>query len=91
MEEKNTLNATLNMLSVMQEGDMYFKKVDVSRVIVKAYIYDTLVVKGTTKQMIKNIQSGELQKVVNSFIKNNMKRGTLNLGDNGYMSFSPTF
>ncbi|MCI5721034.1 MAG: FtsQ-type POTRA domain-containing protein [Firmicutes bacterium] len=91
VEEKNTLNATLNMLSVMQEGDMYFKKVDVSRVIVKAYIYDTLVVKGTTKQMIKNIQSGELQKVVNSFIKNNMKRGTLNLGDNGYMSFSPTF
>ncbi|MDO5303722.1 MAG: FtsQ-type POTRA domain-containing protein [Clostridia bacterium] len=91
VEEKSTLTSALNMLSVMKKGDMYFKKVDVSRVIVKAYIYDTLVVKGTLKQMSKTIQSGELQKVVNSFIKNKMKRGTLNLGDYGYMSFSPTF
>lgn len=91
VEEKNTLSSTLNMLSVMLKGDIYFKKVDVSRVIYKAYIYDTLVVKGTSKQMVKTIESGELQKVVNTFIKNKMKRGTLNLGDNGYMSFSPTF
>lgn len=91
VEKEQILETTLDMLSVMREGDLYFKKIDVSKVTIKAYIFDTLLVKGTPKQMKKTIKSGELQKVVNMFIKNNMKRGTLNLGDNGYMSFSPTF
>lgn len=90
-EEEVILETTLNMLDTMENGDIYFKKIDVSRVIIKAYIYDTLIVKGTPKQMTKAIESGDLQKVVNNLLKNDTTRGTISLGNQNYMSFSPVF
>lgn len=90
-EESSTLDTTLSMLSTMSDGDIFFKKIDVSKVVIKAYIYDTLIVKGTPKQMIKAIESGDLQKVVNNLLKNDTTRGTIKLGNHNYMSFSPEF
>ena len=90
-EEDVTLETTLKMLDTMEDGDIYFKKIDVSKVIIKAYIYDTLIVKGTPKQMTKAIESGDLQKVVNNLLKNDTTRGTISLGNQNYMSFSPVF
>lgn len=90
-EEADTLGTTLKMLGTIEEGDIFFKRIDVSQVIIKAYIYDTLLVKGTPKQMMKAIENGDLQKVVNNLFKNKTTRGTINLGDHNYMSFSPTF
>ncbi|MBR5315685.1 MAG: FtsQ-type POTRA domain-containing protein [Firmicutes bacterium] len=90
-EESTTLETTLGMLSAMEEGDIFFKKIDVSKVIIKAYIYDTLIVKGTPKQMTKAIKNGDLQKVVNNLLKNDTTRGTISLGNHNYMSFSPEF
>ena len=90
-EEDATLESTLAMLNTMEEGDIFFKKIDVSKVVIKAYIYDTLVVKGTPKQMTKAIESGDLQKVVNNLLKNDTVRGTISLGNHNYMSFSPEF
>lgn len=90
-EESSTLTATLSMLDTMQDGDIFFKKIDVSGIVIKAYIYDTLVVKGTSKQMKKAIESGDLQKVVNNLLENDMTRGTISLGDHNYMSVSPEF
>jgi len=90
-EEEVTLETTLNMLDTMEDGDIFFKKIDVSKVIIKAYIYDTLIVKGTPKQMTKAIQRGDLQKVVNNLLKHDTTRGTISLGNQNYMSFSPEF
>lgn len=90
-EEAVTLETTLNMLATMEDGDIFFKKIDVSKVIIKAYIYDTLIVKGTPKQMTKAIESGDLRKVVNNLLKNDTTRGTISLGNQNYMSFSPEF
>lgn len=90
-EEAATLDSTLQMLTSMKDGDFFFKKIDVSQVVIRAYIYDTLVVKGTPKQMMKAIDSGSLQKVVNKLIKSDIRRGTINLGDHNYVPFSPDF
>ncbi len=90
-EEAATLASTLQMLNSMKDGDFFFKKIDVSQVVIRAYIYDTLVVKGTPKQMMKAIDSGNLQKVVNKLIKSDIRRGTINLGDHNYVPFSPDF
>lgn len=90
-EEETVLSTTLNMLGTMEKGDIFFKRIDVSQVTIKAYIYDTLLVKGTPKQMLKAIESGDLQKVINNLFKNDTTRGTINLGNHNYMSFSPTF
>lgn len=85
------MSSTLQMLTVMKDGDFFFKKIDASHVIIRAYIYDTLVVKGTPKQMMKAIESGSLQKVVNKLIESDISRGTINLGDHNYVPFSPDF
>lgn len=90
-EEEVTLETTLKMLDTMEDGDIFFKKIDVSKVIIKAYIYDTLIVKGTPKQMMKSIENGDLQKVVNNLLKNDTTRGTISIGTKNYMSFSPEF
>ena len=48
-----------------------------------------LKVSGTSEQMRQTIEEGSLQKVVNKLLKSKIKRGTIILGDNGYLSFSP--
>ncbi len=90
-EEASALQTTLDTLDTMQDGDIYFKKIDVSGIVLRAYIYDTLVVKGSAKQLKKAIESGGLQKVVNNLLKNDTTRGTIHLGDHNYMPFSPDF
>ena len=37
------------------------------------------------------IDNGDLQKVINKLYKSKIKRGTINLGDHNYISFSPAF
>lgn len=90
-EEKTVLDTTLATLDSMRDGDIYFKKIDVSGIVLRAYIYDTLVVQGTAKQMKSAVDSGNLQKVVNNLLKNDTIRGTIHLGDHNYMPFSPEF
>ncbi len=90
-EEKSTLNLTLKMLTAMRKGDIFFKKIDMSKVVIKAYIYDYFLVKGTPKQIIASLEKGELQKVVNNLLRQDTTRGTINMGDHNYMSFSPNF
>ena len=91
VEEKETLNTTLDMLSAMTDGDIFFKKIDVSNVVIKAYFLDNLLVKGTPKQVDRVIKSGDLKKVVNNLLENDTTRGTISIGDANYMSFSPDF
>ncbi len=88
-EENDTLGMTLRMIDVMYEGDIYFKKIDVSKVIVRAYIYDTLIVKGTPAEIMKAIENGQLQRVVADLFKEGIDHGTIKMGADQYMSFSP--
>lgn len=89
--EKQTLKTTLEMVSTMRKGDFYFKKIEMSDRYITAYIFDTLIVKGTPKQMKSSIDQGDLQKVVNKLYKNKTRRGTISLGEHNYISFSPAF
>ena len=89
VEESDALKMTLRMLSAMNKGDLFFKKIDVSKVLIRAYIYDTLSVKGTPKELMQTIQRGELQKVVNNLFNDKINRGTIKVGGSDYMSFTP--
>lgn len=88
-EEKETLAMTLRMLNTMENGDMYFKKIDVEKVVIRAYIYDNLIVKGTPSEVTEAIETGQLQKVVSDLFDQNISRGTIVMGGASYMSFSP--
>ena len=88
-EETDILKKTLRMLEVMKKGDLFFKRIDFSKVVVRAYIYDDLVVKGTPGEIKKVIDSGNLQKLIYSLMEDDIKRGTISVGGDDYISFSP--
>ena len=90
-EEKSTMNQTIELIDSMEKGNIFFKKIDMSKVVIKAYVYDNLIVKGTPKQIISSLEKGELQKVINNLIRHDTVRGTISMGDHNYMSFSPRF
>lgn len=88
-EEKETLGVTLRMLQTMQNGDIYFKKIDVSRVVIKAYIYDTLLVKGTATEVSAGVEAGNIQIIVSDLFSKSITRGTIKMGPSGTYSFTP--
>lgn len=88
-EEKANLRNTLKMLSVMESSDIFFKKISMSKVLIRGYIYDQLICQGTPKEMLNAIEKGNLQKVLNKLFKNDTKRGTIILGGDENVSFSP--
>jgi len=88
-EEKENLVTVLKMLRTMEDGDIYFKKIDVSSIVIKCYIYDSFIVKGTPQEIMSAMEKGELQKVVASLFADGIERGTIKMGGESYLSFSP--
>ena len=89
VEEKKAFEDTLSTLHTMKEGDLFFKRIEIEDRTITAFIYDMLKVKGNSDQLRAAIESGTLQKVVNKLMKSDIKRGTIILGENDYISFSP--
>lgn len=89
VEEAYVLTDTLGMLQTMEETDMFFKKIDISRVMIKAYIYDYLLCQGTPENILASMKSGDLQAVLYDLYTKNTERGVISVGNDNYISFSP--
>lgn len=89
VEETKKFRETIKALNAMREGDFFFKRIEIGEDKVDAYIYDMMKVEGTYDQIIAAIENSNLQKVVNKLMKSGIKRATIILGDNDYISFSP--
>lgn len=89
VEESSALTTTLQMLEAMQEGDIYFKRITMGEVIIRCYIYDTLIVKGSPAEITEAIKNEDLQKVVTDLFNKGITRGTIKMGGTDYISFSP--
>ena len=89
VEEKDGLSTALHFLNTMRQGNLYFKSVYFQKLMVKAYIYDSLYAKGTVKEVENSIKNGQLQKVIANLLQDGISRGAISIGSNDYMSFSP--
>ena len=89
VEENRLLTDTLFMLNSMNINDMYFKKIDISNSIIKAYIYDNLICEGTPENILSSMEKGSLQIVLKDLFENGVERGTIKIGSDNYCSFSP--
>jgi len=89
VEENSVLTDTLSMLEAMEDMDMSFKKIDISNVIIKAYIYDQLICRGTPENILQNMTNGNLEKVLYKLYTEGTERGIISLGSDGYCTFSP--
>ena len=89
VEEKENLSMTLRMLKTMADGDLYFKKIDVSKAVIRAYIYNTLLVKGTAAEVFSSIEAGDVQLVISDLFSRGITRGTIKMVGSGSVKFTP--
>lgn len=89
VEESGVLERTFAMLEAMEESDIYFKKIDISQVTVKAYINDLLICKGSPADILTNMKNGNLKTVLYDLYTKGTERGIINISGENYCSFSP--
>jgi cell division protein FtsQ len=87
VEETSVLNGTLKLLDAMEINEIFFKKIELSTIVIKAYIYDTLTCEGTPENIMKNMDG--LKDVLYDLYVKGIERGVIKVGGDGYFSFSP--
>jgi cell division protein FtsQ len=87
VEENAALTDTLKLLAEVEKHEIFFKKIDISNIMVKAYIYDQLVCEGTPDDIINNMDS--LREVLYDLYTKGIERGVIKMGSDKYFSFSP--
>ena len=88
VEENSLLTGTLEMLEMMEKNEIYFKKIEISSVVIKAYIYDGLLCEGTPENIMKNMD--EIKQVLYDLYKKGTERGVIKVyGDDKDCAFSP--
>lgn len=88
VKEKYGLQKAMKLLAAMEEADLYFKKIDVSKLIVKLYLTDKLYCKGEAKNLLIGMEEGDLKAVIYDLYKRKIKKGVVNVGDEQYYSYS---
>jgi len=87
IDQSYLLTNTLEILSVMEENDMYFKKINFSSVIVKAYITDDLYCEGKPENI--TAQMAAIKRLVADQYTLGITRGVIKVGKDNYIAFSP--
>ncbi len=89
VEEGSLLQETLVLLESMDASDVFFKKIDISDVIVKAYIDDRLICRGSPGDILVNLENGNLKSVLYDLYTKGTERGIIHVSGDKYCSFSP--
>ena len=87
VEQSYLLNDTLEMLEIIEGYEVYFKRIDFSTVIVKAYIYDTLYCEGAPGNIRDNMES--VEKLLYELYQQEITHGVIKVGKDNYLAFSP--
>jgi UDP-N-acetylglucosamine--N-acetylmuramyl-(pentapeptide) pyrophosphoryl-undecaprenol N-acetylglucosamine transferase len=89
-EDDERLSDTLSLIKAASRADMYFVRVDMStRRMVRAYIYDTLMVRTDYDTLMTNLNNGRLHLVVSRLFEDGIRRGTITFAEDGTASFMP--
>lgn len=88
-EEKVLLRQTLQLLSVMEKNNMYFKTIELSEGEIKAHILDNLICQGTPENIMKAMEKDSLQLVVQELFDRKIERGTIQISGDRTVSFTP--
>ena len=91
-KNEEMIDKSVKLIQMMEQSDLYYVKVDMSDLSnIKAYVYDTLIVKTDYDTLMKNMENGKLHKVLDKLFEDSIKRGTITFLDDETASFMPTF
>jgi len=89
VEETANLTLTLKIVETMERTGMFFKKIDISKVIIRAYIYDRLICEGTPENILDSMENGNLKIFYNKLYTEGTERGIIYVGNDNSFSFNP--
>lgn len=91
LEAKNAsvFKDALALLGKMDDGGIYFIRIEMSEMYIKCYVYESLVVSGAIKEVESSIDDGHIQQILEKLFAKNIKRGTIAISEDGYASFTP--
>ncbi len=89
VEQAYLLTDTLSLLALVEDNDIYFKRIDFSTVIVRAYIYDDLYCEGAPANIRDNMAS--IQKLLQELYREDITRGVIRVGTDSFLSYSPSY
>lgn len=89
VREKDVYHKAAQLIAAAKAGDIYFKRIKIRGTVVQAYIYDYLVCRARFDNLMDSIESGELKAVIYRLYEEDVNKGTINIGDNNYCSFTP--
>ncbi|MBQ9272127.1 MAG: FtsQ-type POTRA domain-containing protein [Mogibacterium sp.] len=89
-ENNKLFNKAIKLIRSTSDADLYFVRIDMSdESKIKAYIYETMIVKTDYDTLMTNIKNGRLHLVLEKLFSDGIKRGTITFEEDGSASFQP--
>lgn len=85
-EEETLFMGALELLSVMENHDLFFREIKIVDSGIRAYVYDELYCEGRPENILKSID--DLKDVLYDLYVNSIERGIVKVGGGGYISYS---
>lgn len=89
VKEEDTLAKALELISVTEKNDLFFKKIVIDGKEVDAYVYDELKCTGTYDDMVSTIKSGTLKLTIYDLYQKGTEKGTIKVYGDDYCFFTP--
>lgn len=90
-ENSKHLNDSYEILNLMKDHKLFFKKIIVDGDKTTIYIYDNLICTGMTSDIKTMIEKNRMQEILKTLIDKGVKRGRIVVSENGYATYIPTF
>ncbi|MDD5824257.1 MAG: FtsQ-type POTRA domain-containing protein [Firmicutes bacterium] len=89
IEDEELFEQTLSLLNSMGPNDLYFIKLQMSKNKINAYVFNSLVCKGTYEQLYDGMNKGRIHTILVTLFEKKIERGTITFSNDGYASYQP--
>ena len=89
VEEKVLFRQALELLREADANGMFFKKIEIGKSSMRAYILDNLVCTGSAEHITEAVKAGKIQIVTEKLFDEEIERGTIKVSGDDNISFTP--
>lgn len=89
VDEDVLLRQCMEIITSMQENTMYFKSITITEGEAKAYVLDTLMVRGVPDNILIALKNKNIQLVVQELFNQGIEKGTIKVTGDNYVYFTP--
>lgn len=88
-EDEKHINDSYELLKLMKEHKLFFKKIKVDKDETTIYIYDNLICTGKTSDVKTTIEKNRMQEILKTLMDKGVKRGRIVISEKGYVAYLP--